>query len=56
MANVIVTGILLLTVGAAVAYIIKAKKNGRKCIGCSEGGCCSGKCSGHCGGNKQITD
>ncbi len=46
---------ILLIVGGAVAYIIKAKKSGQKCIGCpnsktcsSEG--CSGNCSG-CGGS-----
>lgn len=51
MANLLVTGILLLAVGAAVAYIVKAKKNGTKCIGCPSGGCCSGKngCHTECG-------
>lgn len=48
MANVIVGGIILLAVGAAVAYIIKAKKNGTKCIGCPSGGNCS-HCSCGCG-------
>ncbi len=50
MADLVVAGILLLAVGAAAAYIIKAKKNGKTCIGCSSGGCCSGKCDGHCSG------
>lgn len=50
MADLVVAGILLLTVGVATAYIIKAKKNGKTCIGCSSGGCCSGKCNGHCSG------
>lgn len=43
MANLLVAGILLLAVGAAVAYIVKAKKSGTKCIGCPSGGCCSKK-------------
>ena len=44
MANFIVTGILILAVWMAVAYIIRAKKNGTKCIGCPSGGtCCSQK-------------
>ena len=47
MANLLVAGILLLAVGAAVAYIIKAKKSGTKCIGCPSGGCCSKKSSCH---------
>lgn len=41
MANVIIIIILLLLVGGAVRYMIKAKKNGARCIGCSASGCCS---------------
>lgn len=47
MANLLVAGILLLAVGVAVAYIVKAKKSGTKCIGCPSGGCCSKKSSCH---------
>ena len=50
MANLIVVGILLLAVGAAAAYMMKAKKSGVKCIGCPSGGCRSGSKGGcHCG-------
>ena len=39
--------------GAAIAYIIKAKKSGRKCIGCPDGCSCTktgeGGCAGNCG-------
>ena len=35
-------------VGGALAYIIKAKKSGKKCIGCPDSGECSHNCSG-CG-------
>jgi hypothetical protein len=49
MANLLVAGILLLAVGAAVAYIVKAKKSGTKCIGCPSGGCCSKKGGCDCG-------
>lgn len=61
MGNAIVFLILAVIIGAAVAYIIKAKKSGVKCIGCSAGGGCTcgsmengtsgcgGGCSG-CGG------
>lgn len=45
MGNLVVGGILLIVLGAAIAYIVKAKKSGVKCIGCSAGG----SCSGHCG-------
>ena len=41
MGNAIVLAILVLVIGTAVAYIIKAKKNGVKCIGCSAGGGCA---------------
>ena len=48
MANVIIVIILLILVGAASAYIVKAKKSGVKCIGCPSGGTC-GKRHGECG-------
>lgn len=40
MADLIVIGIVLLIVGAAMAYIIKEKKKGVKCIGCPAAGTC----------------
>ena len=43
MADVIVVGVLLIIVGAAVWYIIKSKKSGVKCIGCPAAGNCAGK-------------
>ena len=46
----IVIAVIVLIVGGASAYIIKAKKSGKKCIGCPDGATCSGKCSG-CSGN-----
>lgn len=36
--NVIATVLLLAVLGGAVAYIVKARKKGQKCIGCP-GGC-----------------
>ena len=60
---------ILLIIGGAVAYIVKAKKSGKKCIGCPSGGCCPsakggcnsdscGNCSGcsGCGANGKHTD
>ena len=43
----IAIGVIVLIVGLAVCYVIKAKKSGKKCIGCPEGGCknCSGNCN-----------
>lgn len=44
----IVIAVIVLIAGAAVWYICRAKKKGRKCIGCPNGGSCSGQCPG-CG-------
>ena len=43
MTDIIIIGILLLVVGGAVFYIVKAKKNGAKCIGCPASGACTKK-------------
>ncbi len=55
MDNFIIVAVILVLVGLAAAYIIKAKKKGVKCIGCPEGGNCSHnsdsdktECSGGC--------
>ena len=42
MADIIVIMILALLIGSAAAYMIRAKKNGVKCIGCPAGGSCPG--------------
>ena len=42
MVNIIVIIILMILIGGAVTYIIKAKKSGVKCIGCPAGGSCPG--------------
>lgn len=49
MTDLMIVIILLLIIGAAMRYIVKAKKSGVKCIGCPAGGSCSRKgCScGH---------
>ena len=47
MADLIIVVVLLVAVGAAVAYIIKAKRNGAKCIGCPACGNCPGRHRGH---------
>jgi hypothetical protein len=48
MENYIVAAILVLAVGIAIFYIVKAKKSGKKCIGCPYADSCgkSGGCSG----------
>lgn len=51
MENAIIIVVLVAIIGGAVAYIVKAKKNGVKCIGCSAGGSCGTKKNGSsCGG------
>jgi hypothetical protein len=53
MENIIIIAVLIIIIGLAGFYIYKAKKSGRKCIGCpygdkcssanSKGSCCCGK-------------
>lgn len=50
MANVFIVLVLILVLGGAVAYIVKQKKKGVKCIGCPDSGSCAGHCSGTCSG------
>ena len=46
----------LLVIGGALFYIIKAKKSGKKCIGCPDSSSCSGTCSScKCGCKTQDT-
>lgn len=47
--NFIIAAIVLIIIGAAVAYIVKEKKRGVKCIGCPAGASCAGKCSSQTG-------
>jgi len=46
MADFIIIAVLLALVGLAAAYVIRAKKSGRKCIGCPDGCSCSKKNDG----------
>lgn len=50
MENLIITGILLVIMGAAILYIRKEKKKGTRCIGCPSAGHCS---SNGCGKAKE---
>ena len=42
--DIIVIAVILAILGGAVCYIRKAKKRGVTCVGCPNGGNCSGKC------------
>ena len=54
MADLIVGAVVIVILGGAIWYIIKAKKNGAKCIGCPSGeNCCSKKsCNYGCDENE----
>ena len=46
MENMIIIGVILIIVGGASAYIYRAKKRGKRCIGCPDANsCCDKKCS-----------
>ncbi len=43
MENFIIIAVLVLILGAAIGYVIKAKKKGEKCIGCPNAKTCNSK-------------
>lgn len=47
--DIVLVLILLLILGAAIAYIVRAKKNGAKCIGCPANGSCGHAGKSGCG-------
>lgn len=47
MENVIVVVILAVIIGAAVGYLVRAKRKGASCVGCPYAKQCSGKCGDH---------
>lgn len=51
MENFIIIAIVLVIVGLAALYIIRAKKKGNKCIGCPYGNSCNSK--GGCSCNNK---
>ncbi len=42
----IVIGIIATIVVLALVYIVRAKKSGKKCIGCPDARSCGGSCGG----------
>lgn len=50
MANIIAVVVILAIVGLAAYYIIRAKKRGRKCIGCPDSCRCGRSGNSSCGG------
>ena len=49
MEDIIIIAVLVIIIGLAAGYVIKAKKSGKKCIGCPDGGSCSCGTSTGCG-------
>ena len=43
--NIIIIAVVLLIVGAAAWYVIRAKRKGQKCIGCPYAKSCGGHCN-----------
>lgn len=49
MENYIIIAVVVIIVALAGVYVYKAKKSGKKCIGCPDSGSCGTKnCSGGC--------
>ena len=44
MEHVIAIAVIFAILGGAIAYLIRAKKKGQRCVGCPH----SKTCSGHC--------
>ncbi len=45
MTDILIIAIVVVLVGLAGGYVYRAKKSGKKCIGCPESGSCPGHCS-----------
>ncbi len=45
MKDIIILAVTIIVLAFAMRYIIKAKKNGQKCIGCPHSKECASKCS-----------
>ncbi len=43
--DIVISIILIVVLGGAAAYVIRAKKKGVKCVGCPYAKECGGKCS-----------
>ncbi len=48
MENAIIIVVLVIILGLAGLYVYKAKKSGKKCIGCPANGSCSSRKKGGC--------
>lgn len=55
MKDIIVIAVIAVIIGLAALYVYKAKKSGKKCIGCPYSGECHGSCS-ECSLQQNKTD
>lgn len=46
----LIIGVIALILGLAGWYVYRAKKSGKKCIGCPDSGKCASGCGGNCSG------
>lgn len=49
--DIVIVAVLVAILGFALWYVRRAKKKGKKCIGCPSGGNCAGCCS--CGSGQS---
>ena len=54
--EMIAIAIIAVIICGAIIYIVKAKKSGRKCIGCPDGGKCQGSCNGCSGCSCSVSE
>ena len=47
---------IVLILGVAVFYIVRAKKRGEKCVGCPYAKHCGGNCGGGCANETKEKD
>ena len=47
---------IAIIIGAAVFYILRAKRRGEKCVGCPYAKKCGGNCGGGCGHTESDKD
>ena len=51
--DIIIIAVLAIILGRAIAYMIKSKKSGKKCIGCPYGSSCTGGGCSACRGKEK---
>lgn len=44
MVDAVIVAVIVVIIGLAAFYVYRAKKSGKKCIGCPDGASCDGKC------------